>query len=137
MKTPILFLILRIVAALILLQTLFFKFTGAEESVELFTQLSNAVKGDASLEPMMRIGSGVVELITVILLLMKKPVAIATGALLAVGTMAGAIMAHVTVIGIEFGGDATLFVLAVIVFLAALVVLFRYRGSLPFLGRFT
>ena len=137
MKTPVIFLILRIVAALILLQTLFFKFTGAPESVELFSQLSKAVTGDASMEAMMRLGSGMVELLTVILILMKKPAAIATGAFLAVGTMSGAIMAHGAVIGLDYGGDYTLFVLAVVTLLAALVVLFRYRGKLPFFGKFT
>ncbi|MEJ6572862.1 MAG: DoxX family protein [Akkermansiaceae bacterium] len=137
MKTPIILLILRIVIAILLAQTLFFKFTGAAESIELFSQLSKAVKGDASLEPMMRIGSGVVELITVILLLMKKPVAISVGAFMATATMMGAMMAHLTVIGINFGGDATLFILAVVAFLSSLAVLFRYRGSLPVLGKFT
>lgn len=137
MKPSVIFLILRVVAALILLQTLFFKFTGAEESVELFSQLSNAVKGDDSLEVTMRIGSGVVELITVCLLLMKKPTAIAIGALLAVGTMAGAIMAHLTVIGVNYGGGPTLFVLAVITLVVSLVVLYRFRGSLPVLGKYT
>jgi len=137
MKTPVIFLILRIVAALILLQTLFFKFTGAAESVELFSQLSKAVTGDASMEAAMRIGSGAVELLSVILLLMKKPAAIATGAFLAVGTMMGAMMAHVAVIGLDYGGDYTLFALAVVTFLAAMIVLFRYRGKLPVLGKFT
>jgi len=137
MKNSIILLILRIVVVILLAQTLFFKFTGADESIELFSQLSNAVIGDASLEPMMRIGSGVVELIAVILLLMKKPAAIAVGSLMSAATMSGAIMAHLTVLGINFGGDATLFVLAVIVLIASLVVLFRYRGSLPVLGKFT
>lgn len=137
MKTPVIFLILRIVVALILLQPLFFKFTGAAESVALFSQLSTAVTGDASMEAMMRLGSGVVELLTVILLLMKKPAAIATGAFFAVVTMSGAIMAHASVIGLDYGGDYTLFALAVVTILAALVVLFRFRGSLPVLGKFT
>ena len=137
MKSSTVFFILRIVAVLILLQTLFFKFTAAEESVALFAQLSTAVTGDASLQPAMRIGSGVVELVTVILLMMKRPAAIATGALFAVGTMSGAIFAHMTVLGIDVGGDATLFILAVVVLLASLAILGRYRGSLPFLGKFT
>ena len=137
MKTPVLFLILRMVVALILLQTVFFKFTGAAESVELFSQLSMAATGDASMEAVMRIGSGAVELLTVILLLMKKPAAIASGALLAVGTMTGAMLAHATVIGLDYGGDYTLFALAVVTFLVAMVVLFRYRGKLPVLGKFT
>jgi len=137
MKKPVVFLILRIIAALILAQSLFFKFSGAAESVDLFSQLSEALKGDASLEGVMRIGSGVVELVTVILLLMKKPALISVGAMIAVGTMVGAIMAHVTVIGINFDGDPTLFIMAVITLLASLAVLFRFRGALPVLGKFT
>ncbi|MBT8036200.1 MAG: DoxX family protein [Verrucomicrobiae bacterium] len=129
--------VLRIVASLVLLQSLFFKLTAAEESVAMFASLSAAVTGDASLEPAMRMGVSVVELVTVILLMMKRPAAIATGAMLAVGTMFGAIFAHLAVLGIEVGGGVTHFVLAVVVLLLSLVILFRYRGSLPILGRFT
>lgn len=137
MKSSTVFFVLRIVAAIILLQTLFFKFTAAEESVALFAQLSTALTGDAALQSALRIGSGLVELVTVILLLMKRPAAIATGALFAVATMSGAIFAHLTVLGIDAGGDATLFILAVVVLLASLAILGRYRGSLPVLGKFT
>ena len=137
MKTSTIFFILRIIVAILLARTLFFKFTGHEQSVDLFSALSVALAGDSSMEAMMRIGSGTVELIAVILILSKKPAAIASGALLAVATMAGVILAHFTVIGINFGGDATLFIWALVVFLASLVVLFRHRGSLPFLGKFT
>lgn len=86
---------LRIVAALILLQTLYFKFTGHRESVELFTKLG--------VEPWGRIGTGVIELIASILLLI--PSAVFVGAFLGIGLMAGAIVSHLTVIGIESKGD--------------------------------
>jgi hypothetical protein len=136
-KKPVIFLILRLIAALILAQSLFYKFTAAAESVELFSRLSNAVKGDASLEGVMRVGSGLVELVAIILLMMKKPAAISVGAMVAVATMAVAMMAHVTVIGIHYGGTPTLFIMAVITFAVSFVVLFRFRGSLPVLGKFT
>jgi len=137
MKTTVIFLILRILVAIVLAQSLFFTFTGAEESVQLFSQLSNTLKGDASLEGLLRIGSGVVELVSVTLLLMKKPAAISVGALMAVGIMFGVIMAQVTVIGIDSAGGRTLLIIEGFTLLASLVVLFRFRGSVPFLGKFT
>lgn len=99
---------LRIVSALILLQTLFFKFSAHPESVELFTKLG--------VEPWGRIGTGVIELVCSILLLLPSTVFI--GAILGVGLMAGAILSHLTVIGIESKGDGgQLFGLAIAVFL--------------------
>ena len=118
--------ILRAVAALILLQTLFFKFTGAEESRYIFTKVG--------MEPVGRIGSGVAELIAVILLLF--PTTVALGAALSMGVMAGALFFHLTVLGIEVQGDGgLLFGLAVTVFVAAAVLLFLYRKQLPVIGR--
>lgn len=118
--------ILRAVAALILLQTLFFKFTGAEESRYIFTKVG--------MEPVGRIGSGVAELIAVILLLF--PTTVALGAALSIGVMAGALFFHLTVLGIEVQGDGgLLFGLAVTVFVAAAVLLFLYRKQLPVIGR--
>ena len=85
----------RIAAAVILLQTLYFKFTAQPESVELFTKLG--------VEPWGRIGTGIIELIASILLLIPSTVFI--GALLGMGLMAGAIASHLLVIGIESQGD--------------------------------
>src|SRR2546427_12563662 len=82
--------ILRIIVAVILLQTLFFKFTGAKESVYIFSTLG--------LEPWGRIGSGVVELIASILLLMPRTVVY--GAALSLGTIGVAILSHLTKLGI-------------------------------------
>lgn len=114
-------------AAAILLQTLFFKFTGAEESVFIFSTLG--------VEPWGRIGSGVVELIAAALLLVPSTAPV--GAVLAMGVMAGAVMSHLTVLGIEVKGDGgLLFALAVIVFLAAAGVLMIRRGQLPIVGRY-
>lgn len=110
--------LLRIVAAIILLQTLYFKFSGHPESVELFTKLG--------VEPWGRIGTGIIELITSILLLI--PATAFIGAFLGVGLMAGAILSHVTVIGIESKGDGgQLFILAIIVLVSCLLILFLQK----------
>lgn len=119
--------VLRIIVAVILLQTLFFKFTGAEESVYIFSQLGA--------EPWGRIGSGVVELIASILLLMPRTVAI--GALLSLGTISGAIMSHLTRLGIKLtavGDHGELFMLAVIVFIGSAAILLMHRRAIPVVG---
>lgn len=112
-------------AAVILGQTLFFKFTGAPESVYIFSTLGA--------EPWGRIGSGVLELVAVALLLYPRTPAI--GAALAIGLMIGAIGAHLTKLGIEVQGDrGTLFGLAVAVAIASLVVVTVRRRELPLIG---
>lgn len=106
--------LLRIAAAVILLQTLYFKFSGHPESVELFTKLG--------VEPWGRIGTGVIELITGILLLI--PATAFIGAFLGVGLMGGAILSHLMVIGIESKGDGgQLFMLAIIVMICCITIL--------------
>lgn len=110
--------VLRLVAAVILLQTLFFKFTAAPESVYIFSQLG--------MEPWGRIGIGVGELITGILLLIPRTGWL--GALGGVGLMTGAIFFHLTILGIEVQGDGgTLFAMALVVFVSCLVLLWIYR----------
>ena len=117
--------VLQLVVAAILLQTLFFKFTGAAESVYIFSALGA--------EPWGRIGSGLVELIAAILLLV--PATITIGAALAMGVMVGAIMSHLTVLGIEVRGDGgLLFGLALTVFVASGVILLLRRGEIPIVG---
>lgn len=117
--------VLRLMAAAILLQTLFFKFTGAPESVYIFTTVGA--------EPWGRIGSGFVELVAAVLLLL--PATVPHGALLALGLMLGAIGSHLTVLGIEVMGDGgLLFLLALIVFAASAVLLVLHRGDLPVVG---
>jgi uncharacterized membrane protein YphA (DoxX/SURF4 family) len=117
---------LRITAAIILLQTLFFKFTAAPESVYIFTKVGA--------EPRGRIGSGVVELIAAILLLTPRFTWL--GSLLALGVMAGAIVSHLTILGIEVQGDkGLLFGLALTVFLASGFNLILHRSEIPFIGR--
>lgn len=123
---------LQLIAAVILFQTLFFKFTGADESVYIFTKLG--------LEPWGRVGSGAVELIAVVLLLI--PSAATIGALLALGTISVAILSHLTKLGIAVvNSDGTsdgglLFALALVVFLASAGVLWLRRREIPMLGAF-
>jgi len=125
LSTPLLVVswVCRIVAAVILLQTLFFKFTGAEESVYIFTKVG--------LEPWGRYATGIAELFAAALLLFPR--AVWLGALIAAGVMFGAIGSHLTKLGIVVQDDGgLLFALAIIVFAAALVTLFIHRRQLPF-----
>lgn len=108
----------RVLAAIILLQTLYFKFTGAEESIYIFTQVG--------MEPWGRIGVGIMELIASILLLI--PVVSWVGAVLALGLMSGAIVMHLTILGIEVQGDGGyLFLLALVVSICACYVIWDSR----------
>lgn len=111
---------LRILAALILLQTLYFKFTAHEQSVKLFTQVG--------MEPWGRIGTGVLELIASILLLIPRTTVYGAG--LGAGLMAGAIFFHLTKLGIVFDGDAVLFTYAVVTFISCLILLYLCRAQL-------
>jgi len=100
----------RLVAAVILLQTLFFKFTASPESVYIFTTVG--------MEPWGRIGVGVLELIAGVLLLLSSTAWL--GAALALGLMVGALGMHLTVLGIEVMGDGgQLFIYALIVALCS------------------
>lgn len=119
---------LRLILAVILLQTLFFKFSGAKESVYIFSTLG--------MEPWGRIGSGIVELIASILLLI--PATVTVGALLALGVISGAILSHLTRLGIALpavGDHGELFALAVVVLVGSLLVLLMHRRELPWIGR--
>jgi len=118
--------ILRVTAAVILAQTLWFKFTAAPESVYIFDKVGLGAPG--------RIGSGVAELISAILLLIPRTAW--AGAILAIGVMGGAIMSHLTLLGIDVMGDhGELFGLAVIVALCSAIVLFLHRREIPFIGK--
>ncbi len=113
--------ILRLVAVIILLQTLFFKFTASEESVYIFSTIG--------MEPWGRIGTGVMELIAALLLLIPRTTAF--GALLATGLMSGALFFHFTVLGIEVKGDGgLLFVYAVIVLVCVLILLALHQSQI-------
>lgn len=118
----IIFNIARIVAAVIMLQTLFFKFSGAEESVYIFTK--------AGLEPWGRIGTGILELIASILLFV--PGAKWMGAVLGMGLMTGAILTHLTILGIEVMNDkGYLFFLAVTVLICCCIIGVMERKNIP------
>jgi uncharacterized membrane protein YphA (DoxX/SURF4 family) len=112
--------VLRLVAAVIMLQTLYFKFTGAEESIFIFSQLG--------MEPWGRIGTGVMELIASVLILYPRTTHL--GALLGIGLMSGAIFFHLTKLGIEIKGDGgLLFYYASAVFVSCGILLIIYRNT--------
>ncbi|HTJ77480.1 MAG TPA: DoxX family membrane protein [Rariglobus sp.] len=115
----------RLIVAAILLQTLFFKFSGAAESVYIFTKVGQ--------EPWGRYGSGVVELIASVLLFVPRLTPV--GALLSLGTISGAIFFHLTKLGIVVQDDGgTLFALAIVVWLGSVLVLWLHRRDLPVIG---
>ena len=115
----------QLVAAAILAQTLFFKFTAAPESVYIFSKLG--------IEPWGRVGTGMAELLAVGLLVVPRTAAL--GALLAAGLMTGAILGHLAVLGVIVQDDGgLLFGLAVVTLTCALVVAYLRRGQLPVVG---
>jgi hypothetical protein len=119
-------LLARLVAAGILGQTLFFKFSGAAESRWIFETLGA--------EPWGRLGTGALEAVAVVLLLLPRTAAL--GALLAAGLMAGAIGSHVAVLGIDVQGDGgLLFALACVTLACAGGVVLRRRDELLVLAR--
>jgi len=119
--------ICRVAAAVILLQTLFFKFTAAPESVYIFTKVG--------LEPWGRIGSGMVELIAAILILIPRTTWLGAG--LALAVMAGAIFSHLTVLGVVVMNDGgLLFGLALAVAACSVVLLFLQRRRVPIIGAY-
>lgn len=113
--------VLRLVAAVIMLQTLFYKFSGSDESIYIFKTLG--------MEPYGRIGSGVMELIASILILYPKTTVY--GAVLAIGLMAGAIFFHLTKLGLVVMDDGgQLFIYALLVFLSSVALVIIYRHQL-------
>ena len=113
--------LLRLIAAIILLQTLFFKFTASPESVYIFTKVG--------MEPWGRIASGIAELIAAILILVPRTTWI--GALMAMGVLSGAIFFHLTTLGIEVQGDGgLLFAYALIVFISSAILLYMNKETL-------
>ena len=142
MTTPMLVFswVCRVVAAIILLQTLFFKFTAAPESVYIFTKVGTFIHNYlpfasiGAVEVAGRIGSGIMELIAAVLLLIPRFVW--AGAILAMAATAGAMVSHLTFLGIDVQGDrGLLFFLAILVFVTSAVALILHRGQIPVLGR--
>jgi hypothetical protein len=119
--------IVKLVVVIILVQTLYFKFTAADESVFIFTKLG--------VEPFGRIGAGILELIASLLILIPRTALV--GALLAFGTVLGAIASHVFVLGIEVQNDGgTLFALALITAIASLFLIYNDRNKIADLLKF-
>ena len=121
---------LRLIVAVILLQTLFFKFSAAKESVYIFSTLG--------MEPWGRIGSGLFELVASVLLLVPGTVMI--GAAMAVAATGSAILFHLTRLGIALtpvGDHGELFALAVVVTVCSTLVLLMHRAELPWILRST
>lgn len=113
--------VLRLVAAIIMLQTLYFKFTASEESVYIFSTVG--------MEPWGRIGSGIAELIASILILIPRYTW--KGAVLGLGVMSGALFFHMTKLGIivkEDGG--LLFIYALLVFVSCAGLLAMYKKEI-------
>jgi putative oxidoreductase len=126
--------VLQLAVAGILLQTLFFKFTGAEESVYIFSSVGKFI-GVSAVEPWGRIGSGVLELIASILLLV--PATASLGAILTIAVMAGAIVSHLAILGIDVKGDGgLLFGLALAALTGSAIVLILRRTQIPVVGRY-
>ena len=126
-KTNLIVIIIKFAVAIILLQTLYFKFTAAPESVYIFRTVG--------MEPWGRIGSGIVELLAATLLFIPRFTWL--GALLAIGSMMGAIFFHLTILGIEVMNDGgLLFILACVVFVCCLVLLWNERQKIPVLSKY-
>ena len=112
---------LKLIAAIIMLQTLYFKFTGAEESVYIFSKLG--------MEPWGRIGTGVLELLASVLILYPRTTHF--GAILALGLMGGAIFFHLTKLGLAVKGDhGQLFIYALLVFISSGILAFMNRAKI-------
>ncbi|MCB9246921.1 MAG: DoxX family protein [Flavobacteriales bacterium] len=115
-----------VIAAVLLLQSLYFKFTAHPDSVAIFTTIG--------LEPVGRIGSGIAELIAGILLLWDRTRL--WGGILSLGVISGALFFHFTSLGVEVNGDKILFLMAIVVFLcSSVVVLLRYSELKNTLGK--
>ena len=126
--------LIQLTVAGILLQTLFFKFTGAEESVYIFTTVEQFV-GIDGIEPWGRIGSGALELVASLLLLV--PATASLGAILVLSIMTGAIVSHLLILGIDVKGDGgLLFGLALVAFVGSAIVLILRRGQIPVVARY-
>ncbi len=120
MKTTLYFWLIRLVPAIILLQTLFYKFSAVPETVYIFTTLG--------LEPYGRIGLGVLELVSSVLLLIPSKSYI--GAAIACGLMIGAIFSHLFVLGITVKNDkGLLFILALVSLLFSVIIIFKERNK--------
>ena len=113
--------LLRILAAVILFQILFFKFTANKETVYIFSTLG--------IEPFGRISSAIIELVAVYLLLVARTPLF--GTLIALSILTVAILTHLFVLGIEVNGDeGHLFYLALLTFTSCIVLILFERKQI-------
>lgn len=118
--------IIRIIIAIILLQTLRYKFSAHPDSVYIFSKIG--------LEPHGRIGIGILEFIASVLILIPKT--IWAGALLSTGLMTGALFSHLTTLGISINGDhGLLFYTAILTFLLSLIVVISQQKNIPIINK--
>lgn len=118
---------IRLLIAIILIQTLRYKFTAHPDSVYIFSKIG--------LEPVGRIGIGVLELIAAVLILIPK--SIWAGAVLTVGIISGAVFMHLTILGIEINQDhGKLFYTALIILTLGLIVSWNQRKNMPIIKNY-
>ncbi len=111
-----------LIAAGIMIETLFFKFTAAPESVYIFKRMGT--------EPWMRWVQGLWELAASIGLLV--PDLRWAGGVLTTGAMAAAILSHMTWLGYSIQGDhGLLFSMALVTFTCGFTVMWTYRHHIP------
>ena len=114
--------ILALIAAGIMIETLFFKFTAAPESVFIFKKMGT--------EPWMRWVQGVWELLASIGLLLPRWRW--AGAILTTGAMSAAILSHLTWLGYAVQGDhGLLFCMALVTFTCGVSIMWVYRHHIP------
>lgn len=114
----------QLIAAGIMIETLFFKFTAAPESVYIFRRMGT--------EPWWRWGQGIWELLASVCLLVI-PLRWA-GGILTTGAMLAAILSHMTWLGYSIQGDhGLLFCMAVVTFICGLTVMILHRHSIPWI----
>ena len=136
-KKHTIFLVLRIAVALFLALILFLNLSSSAVSVGFFTELSTWLSGGDSMLSVLRLTSSIVIFAIALLLLLKKPVVISVGAFLATGLFVVLQVIYIVVMSLQFGEQPLMFVSTWIALMASLVLLFRFRGSLPVLGKFT
>lgn len=119
-------LILKITIAVIMIQSLFFKFSGAQESIDLFTKLAG------KREAFFRIGIGILELITSIILFVPQKTWL--GASLSLGIMSGAVLSHLTILGVAHHNDGgALFFCALLALVSSSILLYLHRKEVTLL----
>jgi len=110
------------IAAAIMIETLFFKFTGAAESKYIFQKMGT--------EPWMRWVQGIWELLASICLLWPR--LRWAGGILTTGAMSAAILSHMTWLGYSIQGDhGLLFCMALITFAGGFTIMWKYRFHIP------